>query len=143
MGGLRAGVACVVEVGACRPSNLTKIEAHGSDGGVAAFCGNGIVEPGEVCDPPGPRCSPDCKSDLSCGNFVVDGEAGEVCDDGNNIDCDGCSASCKSNETCGNKIVDSCKGEQCDTGDPTTTGSCPNCRNAYCGDGVAVAGSGE
>src|SRR5579864_5185378 len=101
MGRLRAAIACVVALAACRPSNLTKIEAHGSDGGVTSFCGNGIVEPGEVCDPPGPRCSPDCKSDLSCGNFIVDTEAGEVCDDGHTTTCDKCSSDCKSDLSCG------------------------------------------
>jgi hypothetical protein len=33
-----------------------------------AICGNGIVEPGEDCDPPGSVCPPDgvCQSDCTC-----------------------------------------------------------------------------
>jgi cysteine-rich repeat protein len=41
-----------------------------------------------------------------CGDGVVDGSAGEICDDGNNVNGDGCSADCKSNEICGNGIIE-------------------------------------
>ncbi|MCW5892760.1 MAG: hypothetical protein KIT14_19785 [bacterium] len=35
-----------------------------------------------------------------CGDGVVDGSAGEICDDGNTTPCDGCSADCTSADTC-------------------------------------------
>ena len=107
-------------------------------------CGNGIVDPGEVCDDgnilDGDGCSHDCLSKEACGNGVVD--PGEVCDDGNtangkcdsgaacnsDADCgggkckpDGCSANCKSREVCGNGITD--VGEICDDGG-TANGTC-------------------
>src|SRR5215831_19505989 len=130
-------IAAMFALAACKPPNVLKVEKTG-DGGVGAVCGNGVVEVGEVCDPPGPSCSADCKSDLSCGNLIVD--PGEVCDDGNHKDCDGCSHDCKSDETCGNRYVDACRGEQCDDGVNVTTGACPKCRNARCGDGFVWAG---
>jgi len=54
-------------------------------------CGDGVVQPGESCDPPDatidpatgqPKCRPDC---TYCGDGVVDFSDGETCDDGNRI----------------------------------------------------------
>ena len=74
-------------------------------------------EAGEECDPPDPAndCSPQCKS-MYCGNGVID--QGEVCDDGNWVGGDGCSSDCTSLEQCGNGIVDWSAGEECDPPDP-------------------------
>ena len=93
-------------------------------------CGNNVVEPGEVCDPPGQNgCKAGCKSfdaDTTvtpiCGNHVI--EVGETCDapDVGN----GCAADCKAepnwtcpqqdacfkNPACGDNTVQS--GEGCD-----------------------------
>ncbi len=120
-------------------------------------CGNGIVDPGEVCDDgnimDGDGCSHDCLSKEACGNGIVD--PGEACDDGNtfngtcpnggtcnsNADCGGdkcaadkCSHDCKSLQVCGNDIVDF--DEVCDDGG-TSDGKCPDgapCNaNADCG----------
>jgi cysteine-rich repeat protein len=123
-------------------------------------CGNGIVDPGEVCDDgnimDGDGCSHDCLSKEECGNGVVD--PNEVCDDGNTVngqcggsagsgcnvdsDCgsnvkciaDKCSHDCKSLQVCGNDIVDF--DEVCDDGG-TSDGKCPDgtpCNaNADCG----------
>jgi hypothetical protein len=47
----------------------------------AAFCGNGVVEPGEQCDPPnGVTCNSACQlaSPALCGDGII--EAGEACD---------------------------------------------------------------
>ncbi|MFT3693131.1 MAG: hypothetical protein QM831_08310 [Kofleriaceae bacterium] len=60
-------------------------------------CGDHIVEHGEMCDSPtdGSKCSSDCKSDLTCGNHIVDLATGESCDDQNHVDGDGCSSNCQ------------------------------------------------
>ncbi len=62
-------------------------------------CGNGIVDPGEVCDDgntvSGDGCSADCLSNEACGNGIIDVAKGEQCDDGNARDHDGCSSSCR------------------------------------------------
>src|SRR5262245_1634915 len=55
----------------------------------------------------------------TCGDGTVD--PSEVCDDGNILDGDGCSADCKSKETCGNgvkdvKFTDKSLNETCDDG---------------------------
>jgi cysteine-rich repeat protein len=60
-------------------------------------CGDGIRDTlTEVCDDnntlAGDGCSPDCQSDETCGNGVVDFIAGEQCDDNNSMARDGCSA---------------------------------------------------
>jgi cysteine-rich repeat protein len=69
------------------------------DRGVCVWCGDGIVDPGEVCDDGnlGVRdgCTPDCASDETCGNRVVDVAMGETCDDGNHIRGDGCDSVCR------------------------------------------------
>src|SRR2546427_12016849 len=41
---------------------------------------------------------------IGCGNGIV--EAGEACDDGNQLGGDGCSARCDSDESCGNAFLD-------------------------------------
>jgi fibro-slime domain-containing protein len=88
-------------------------EDDSSDGGaVKAVCGNGKLEPGELCDDgnrkSGDGCSADCdKVDenyicfdegkactrvVTCGNGIIEGT--EACDDKNTEDNDGCSAKC-------------------------------------------------
>lgn len=91
--------------------------ASGGDGGAggqfdATGCGDGIIQPGEVCDDgnnqPGDGCAGDCKSveqdfacptpnqpcvsTVVCGDGLVSGK--ESCDDGNTAGADGCSANC-------------------------------------------------
>jgi cysteine-rich repeat protein len=67
-------------------------------------CGDNIVDNGalgEVCDDgnlvTGDTCRPDCKSNLTCGNQIVDLEMNEQCDDGNGRNRDGCGA-CKAED---------------------------------------------
>lgn len=59
-------------------------------------CGNGIVEGDEACDTGGssPSCDEDC-SVPRCGDGLVNGAAGEDCDDGNRQELDACDASCQ------------------------------------------------
>jgi cysteine-rich repeat protein len=62
-----------------------------------ASCGNGTVDPGEVCDDgnlvSGDGCDMNCRP-TACGNGVV--TTGEHCDDGNTTSGDGCHADCVS-----------------------------------------------
>lgn len=66
-----------------------------------------------------------------CGNGEV--EPGEVCDDGNVEPRDGCNADCRSDETCGNDYldIDVERVEQCDSGVPRLAGDgCTSTCNA-------------
>ncbi|HLT36307.1 MAG TPA: DUF4215 domain-containing protein [Enhygromyxa sp.] len=68
-----------------------------------------------------------------CGNAVI--EAGEDCDDGNDIDSDECTNAC-SFAACGDGIVHEGV-EQCDDGDADPFDDCTNdCESAICGDGI-------
>ena len=110
-------------------------------------CGNGIKDPGEICDDgnitDGDGCSHDCTSLEKCGNGVIDHAAGEICDDGNNNDGDGCSHDCRSLETCGNGVTD--RGEVCDDGNTVSGDGCANdCKsNESCGNGIVDIAAGE
>jgi cysteine-rich repeat protein len=93
----------------------------GTDGGPPVDmnvpeCGNGVLEPGEVCDDGNTvdtdACTNTCERSPTmpyCGDGRVD--APEECDDGENFSGDGCSASCRVEE-CGNGVRD--VGELCD-----------------------------
>lgn len=64
----------------------------------ASTCGDGCVDAtlGEQCEPPGTvKCDATCKTVIvnPCGNGVRD--AGEQCDDSNQVNLDGCDATCK------------------------------------------------
>ncbi len=63
-----------------------------------------------------------------CGNAIL--ESGEVCDDGNNLDCNpypGCTADCSRRVECGNNIAEC--GEQCDGTDDS---ACPGLCDTEC-----------
>lgn len=94
------------------------------------------------------KCEGGICTAVACGNGVVD--PGEICDDGNQTSGDGCSGTCTSDETCGNGVVDVATGERCDCGTadhPSSLCTHPNsddlaaecssdCQARYCGDGV-------
>ncbi|MBK7402359.1 MAG: DUF4215 domain-containing protein [Myxococcales bacterium] len=102
-------------------------------------CGNGIVEPGELCDDGNSddvdRCTNRC-GPTSCGDGVV--QTGEQCDDGNTDDTDGCLSSC-AKASCGDGKVQAGV-EECDDGNGLSTDACVACRKARCGDGFVQAG---
>jgi cysteine-rich repeat protein len=56
-----------------------------------ASCGDGCIESGEQCDPPGTSCSATCQN-IICGDGVREGT--EQCDDGNTQNLDGCDTQC-------------------------------------------------
>ncbi|HEY2773102.1 MAG TPA: DUF4215 domain-containing protein [Candidatus Binatia bacterium] len=102
-------------------------------------CGNGRVEPTEVCDDGNPVSGDGCDSNCTptgCGNGIV--TAGEACDDGNRADWDGCQADCTTT-LCGNAVVDA--GEACDDGNHKSGDGCDaNCTLTACGNGIVSAG---
>jgi cysteine-rich repeat protein len=93
-------------------------------------CGDGVLQPGEVCDDGntvgGDDCSADCRVDLSnCGNGQID--PGESCDDGNFAPGDGCSAACQ---------VEECSPSRCPFGCCDLSGVClPGTQDQSCGSG--------
>lgn len=96
-----------------------------------AGCGDGHMDPGEVCDDgnilAGDGCSADCASLEKCGNGIVDMAVGEACDGEA-----GCSTDCHF-QRCGNKLPD--EGEGCDAGAIDTEDCTYMCTISRCGDG--------
>ncbi|MFK7984687.1 MAG: hypothetical protein AB8I08_01570 [Sandaracinaceae bacterium] len=103
-----------------------------------SVCGNGDLEPGEMCDDgntdDGDGCNSFCAREAFCGDGTTD--SGEVCDDGNNRSGDGCRSDCLSDESCGNDIIDYSAGEVCD-GEASCTDMCTVLSS--CGDGTTEA----
>jgi cysteine-rich repeat protein len=66
---------------------------------VSSVCGNGYIEPDELCDDENrddlDGCRNDCKSDETCGNGVLDLLLFEQCDDGNYLNHDRCTQDCR------------------------------------------------
>jgi cysteine-rich repeat protein len=94
-------------------------------------------------------CSVDCKSNLSCGNGIVDVCKGEQCDAGG-MNANTPNAPCRTNcklPKCGDGIVDTAFGEQCDAGAANSNAPnapCrPNCQLPRCGDGIVDTSAGE
>jgi len=63
-------------------SSESESTTTGSSSGPDASCGNGIVEPGELCDDAGESaaCNVDC-TPVACGDGILNVTAGEECDD--------------------------------------------------------------
>ncbi len=128
---------------------------------VPAICGNTVVEGAETCDDGdtdnGDGCSSLCSVEggggnggggaaapdpvvppppvAQCQNGIV--EAGEACDDGNNIDNDACSNGCVL-PACGNGIRQG--NEQCDDGDLDAGDGCDD---QCVVEALAVCGNGQ
>jgi cysteine-rich repeat protein len=104
-------------------------------------CGDGILDPGETCDPPGlpqPPNGNDCQPSCTyCGDGIT--QAPEQCDDGNSDGGDGCRNDCTI-PVCGDGILD--PGETCEPpGSPAGPHGYP-CRMdcTVCGDAVTQPG---
>ncbi|HXU62864.1 MAG TPA: hypothetical protein VN962_14245 [Polyangia bacterium] len=100
-------------------------------GAPEAGCGDGVIGPGETCDPPRPPgsggqlCDSTCHIP-TCGNLMVD--PGETCDPPDDVTCD---RGCQSIPiVCGNGIAQ--PGESCDL-PPTSPSICQNCGPTPCG----------
>ncbi len=115
-GQLRCGPGCSYDTSGCTNS-ISK-------------CGNGVIEPGEVCD--GPKLN-----GKTCQDFGFAGGHLACKTDCTDYDTAECSQS-----QCGNGVLD--PGEECDNG-PGNSDSEPDacrtdCHWAHCGDGVADSG---
>ena len=90
-------------------------------------CGDGVVSSQEQCDAGADNgsgdgsayggCGGSCTFEPYCGDGQVDGEYGEVCDDGINLggDATSCAPGCMSlGAACGDGVVQTSAGEQCD-----------------------------
>lgn len=139
------GIVEAAEV--CDDGNRYDLDGCRADCSGPAACGDGLVQEllGEQCDD-GDRNddgAPDaCRTDCTpprCGDGVVD--AGEACDDGNDVDDDGCSTVCRT-PGCPDGVLQ--VGEECDDGNIVDDDSCSNtCRVGFCGDGIRQRGRGE
>ncbi|KAB5516964.1 hypothetical protein GE09DRAFT_1159089 [Coniochaeta sp. 2T2.1] len=103
---------------------------------VTGYCGDGIIQGQEECDPPWRRvnndgCSSTCFLEV-CGDGIL--QIGEDCDDGNSVNGDGCSSTCKV-ERCGDGIIQG--REECDDGNLNDDDGCSAaCQIEECGDGI-------
>lgn len=82
---LADGTSCNAGAGTCKAGVCTALD-----------CGNGVVDAGEDCEPPGTAtCSATCQAIAVavCGDGKLD--SGEECDDANKKNLDGCDSSCK------------------------------------------------
>jgi cysteine-rich repeat protein len=83
------------------------------------------------------RCAGARCVSVTCGDGEV--QAGEGCDDGNQIDTDACPSTCEE-ASCGDGFV-AAANEECDDGNDVDSDDCPStCENAVCGDGFTQAG---
>jgi cysteine-rich repeat protein len=98
--------------------------------------GNGLADCGDSA------CAGTIACKIACGNGRR--EAGEACDDGNQVSGDRCAADCKSDESCNNGIVDVAAGEVCDDGMPLGGPCGSDCKRGQgCGNGEVTADTGE
>jgi hypothetical protein len=106
-----------------------------------SFCGDGVVESGEDCDPPNPTpdgrilCDSSCHFIGTCGNGRLD--PGEQCDPPNP---GFCGNDCQITAVCGDGLIG--PGEQCDPPHQGSDGlQCDsNCQLLTCGNGMLDPG---
>ncbi|MBL9101683.1 MAG: DUF4215 domain-containing protein [Myxococcales bacterium] len=110
-----------------------------STGEPAPYCGDGELDPGELCDDGANNsdeaaCKLDC-TPAACGDGLL--QPGELCDDGDLDDLDECTAACVP-AACGDGLLQ--PGEACDDGNDVDSDDCTDCKLPKCGDGVVQPG---
>jgi len=138
--GAAAGGVCGDGTISCVPAGNQGAEACDPPDGLHCdascqwVCGDGVVQSGEECDPPGPCCSATCLFVVICGNGCIEGT--EQCDDGNTTNLDGCDSNCQiEGPRCGDNNVDA--GEECDgTGIPLCAAGSYCATNCRCVQGI-------
>ncbi len=119
---------CVTDIETCRPRGVACIEQTGATW-------HTVQDGNECTTAAGARgiCQGGSCQKSSCGDGVLD--AGEECDDGNQVNEDACLTTCLWN-TCGDGYFDP-GSEECDDGNDNFLDSClPGCVRNVCGDGV-------
>jgi hypothetical protein len=114
----------------CLSPLTSTISGCESSGCAASVCGNGFVEAGEDCEPPGTQtCDSGCIALVPplCSNGVID--PGEECDPPFTTTCNSTCRLCTTvDPLCGNLVIDA--GETCD---PPGVGACTfDCQAASC-----------
>jgi hypothetical protein len=138
-------IACGTNNDSCCPAGCTAMTDTDCSG-----CGNGRIEAGETCDPPGtcPNCndSDSCTTDTQTGSAstcnVVCSHAPKTCSNAGKDQCcpTGCSAGNDSDcAGCGDGVIDMTSGETCDP--PSTCPSPTSCTPAQCWDIATYTGS--
>jgi hypothetical protein len=130
-------IKAAVQVGTGTGSDLTQI----------IFCGDGVVQAPETCDPPGSipaGTNNTCRANCTyCGDGIT--QAGEACDYNNPNDpvtaAGHCSTTCTILPFCGDGVVNQAS-ETCDPPGSIPAGTNNTCRAdcTYCGDGITQAG---
>jgi cysteine-rich repeat protein len=135
-------------LGTTRPLDGDGIGGAQVDQGAYEFvrvvvCGNGALEPGEVCDDGASNgmygfCNATCSGlGQRCGDGAVNGP--EQCDDMNASNTDACLTTCQL-ATCGDGFIRAGV-EQCDDSNTVATDACTaTCQVATCGDNIIRAG---
>ncbi|MCP4448146.1 MAG: hypothetical protein GY811_22835 [Myxococcales bacterium] len=126
----------------CDDDNSSNIDGC-VNGCQVAFCGDSFVRDGvEACDTGGESatCDFDCTVPL-CSDGILNGSAGEFCDDGNTDNTDACVGSCVL-ATCGDSFVQDGV-EDCDSGGVAVVDCDVDCTLPECGDGDLNMASGE
>ena len=123
--------ACTSGDGCC-PAGCTVA----TDSDCSAFCGDGVIEPGETCD--GASCPTTCDDHVACTADILAGAASScsaacsfvpitACAGGDGCCAPGCNANndgdCSA--SCGNGVVE--PGETCDGNCPTSCGDANTC----------------
>ena len=131
-------------------SDVDLQHAHGcsADCKIAPYCGNGILEKGEQCEPTAENaewCTTSCVN-LKCQNGTFDPDY-EQCDpsapasDLNVVE--DCLDTCRL-AGCGDGNLDIDRGEECDDGNLLDSDMCTHeCKRPSCGDGIVSPAAGE